>query len=79
MSTIRPEVTGRSPGAAAAESMLPSLTALEERHISVLEAARLKGVSQDTFRRHYPHLIRKVSPRRNTVKLRDLLREESAA
>jgi hypothetical protein len=80
MSTIRPEVTGRSPGAAAAESMLPSLTALDlERHISVKQAAEIKGVSQDTFKRHYPHLIRKVSPRRNTVKLRDLLSEETAS
>jgi hypothetical protein len=74
MSTTRPEVTGRNPGAAAAESMLPSLTALDlERHISVKQAAEIKGVSQDTFKRHYPHLIRKASPRRNTVKLRDLL------
>ena len=92
MSTIRPEVTGRNPGATAAESSgighnrgpplgeMPSLTALDlERHISVPEAAALKGISTDTFKRHFAHLIRKPSPRRNTVKLRDLLSEENAA
>jgi hypothetical protein len=60
--------------------VFPKLTALDlKRHVSVPEAARLKGISQDTFRRHYPHLIRKQSPRRCAVKLRDLLAEESAA
>jgi len=44
-----------------------------ERHVSVPEAAAIKGISPDTFKRHYQHLIRKVSPRRNTVKLRELL------
>jgi hypothetical protein len=58
----------------------PSLSALElEKHVSVPEAAKLKGISPDTFKRHYAHLIRKVSTRRNTVKLRDLLSEEKAA
>jgi hypothetical protein len=49
-----------------------------ERHISVPEAAALKGFSADTFRRHYGHLIRKVSPRRCTVKVRDLLAIDAA-
>jgi hypothetical protein len=72
MSTIRREVTGRA-------AALAELSAIElERHISVPEAARLKGISPDTFKRHFSHLIRKVSPRRNTVKLRDLLAEEAA-
>jgi hypothetical protein len=89
MTTIRPEVTGRGPGAAAEKISgighnrgppLPSLSALDlEKHISVKQAAEMKGVSRDTFKRHYAHLIRKVSPRRNTVKLRDLLSEENAA
>jgi len=57
-----------------------ALSALElERHVSVPEAAKLKNISADTFKRRYAHLIRKVSPRRNAVKLRDLLTEESAA
>jgi hypothetical protein len=65
MGTIRPEVTGRSSS---------TLSAIElERHVSVPEAARIKGISPDTFKRHYAHLIRKASPRRNTVKLRDLI------
>jgi hypothetical protein len=45
----------------------------------VPEAAGIKGVSPDTFKRHYSHLIEKTSPRRNTVKLRKLLAEENAA
>ena len=59
---------------------LPELTALDlEKHVSVPEAAKIKNISTDTFKRHYPHLIRKVSPRRDAVKLRDLLSEEKAA
>jgi hypothetical protein len=58
---------------------LPKLSALElERHISVPEAAKIKGISPDTFKRHFGHLIRKPSPRRATVKLRDLLAEDAA-
>jgi hypothetical protein len=56
---------------------LPSLSALElERHVSVSEAAKIKGISPDTFKRRFSHLIRKPSPRRRTVKLRDLLISE---
>jgi hypothetical protein len=39
----------------------------------VPEAAKIKGISPDTFKRHYAHLIERTSPRRNTVKLRKLL------
>jgi hypothetical protein len=54
-----------------------ALSSIElERHISVPEAAKFKGISPDTFKRHYRHLIRKVSPRRNVVKVRDLLAVE---
>ena len=77
MDTIRPEVTGRHTGIDRGPSLndaLPKLTALDlERHISVKEAARIKGISPDTFKRHYAHLIQKTSPRRNTVKVRALL------
>jgi predicted DNA-binding protein (UPF0251 family) len=66
--------------APAIETRLPELSALElEKHVDIPEAARLMGVSEDTFRRHYSHLIRKTSPRRRTVKLRDLLATENAA
>jgi hypothetical protein len=44
-----------------------------ERIVSVNEASALVGVSDDTFRRHFPHLIRKISARRVGVKLRDVL------
>jgi hypothetical protein len=49
-----------------------------ERHISVPEAARLLAISPDTFKRHYGRLIKKISPRRNVVKLRDLLAADAA-
>jgi hypothetical protein len=55
---------------------LPELTAIDlEHHVSVSKAAAIKGVSEDTFKRHFRHLIRHVSPRRLTVRLRDLLAE----
>jgi len=74
MTIIRPEVTGRSSGLSAIQ--LPTLSALDlERHVSVPAAAEIKNVSVDTFRRHYSHLIKKVSPRRDAVKLRDLIQE----
>ena len=73
MAIICPELPGRS---GLSTIKLPELSALElEKHVSVPEAAAIKGISSDTFKRHYLHLIRKQSPRRNTVKLRDLLSE----
>lgn len=44
-----------------------------ERQVSIPEAAYLKGISEDTFRRHYAHLINHPSVRRCTVKLGDIL------
>jgi hypothetical protein len=44
-----------------------------KRKISVAEAAALNDVSEDTFRRRYSHLIKKVSPRRDAVELGDAL------
>ena len=43
------------------------------RKIPVIEAARINDLSEDSFRRHYPHLIKKVSPRRDAVELGDAL------
>jgi hypothetical protein len=58
---------------------LPELTAIElEKHITVEDAARLKGIHVETFEAHYAHLIRKVSPRCRRVKLRELLQEDAA-
>jgi hypothetical protein len=88
MSFIRPEVTSCRAGSISAANEIshnrgPPLEAVSwielEKHVSVPEAARIKGISPDTFKRHYSHLIRKPSPRRCTVKLRDLLSDESAA
>jgi hypothetical protein len=51
------------------------LTAEQERRrrISVREAARLRGISEDTFRRRFGHMIEKITPRRNVVRLGDVL------
>jgi hypothetical protein len=43
------------------------------RRISVKQAAEIKNLSEDTFKRYYGHLIRKESPRRSTVMLGDVL------
>jgi hypothetical protein len=49
----------------------PALSAIElERRVSVPEAARIKGISEDSFRRHYAHVIEQVSPRRQAVKIK---------
>ena len=58
---------------------LPVLTALElEKHITVEDAAKIKGIHVETFEAYYSHLIRKVSPRCRRVKLRELLQEDAA-
>jgi hypothetical protein len=44
-----------------------------KRKISVPDAAELNNLSERTFRRRYPHLIKKVSPRRDAVELGDAL------
>jgi hypothetical protein len=55
---------------------LPKLTALElEAHVTVEEAAKLKGIHVETFEKYFAHLIRKVSPRCRRVKLRELLED----
>jgi hypothetical protein len=45
------------------------------RIISVRQAAEIKGVSYDTFRRHYKNLIRNLSTRRRGVRLGDVLED----
>ena len=44
-----------------------------KRRISVAQAAELKGISEDSFRRHFAHLIQKTTPGRDTVRLGDVL------
>jgi hypothetical protein len=56
----------------AEQSVLPNWLALR-RKISVREAAELNDVSEDTFRRRYRHLIKRISPRRDAVELGDAL------
>lgn len=56
------------------ETLQSSLGLLElEKIVSLNEAATLAGISVDGLRRHHGHLIRRLSPRRVGVKLRDAL------
>jgi hypothetical protein len=48
----------------------------KRRRISVRQAAELRNISEDTFRRHYGHLIRQESPRRQSVALGDVLDDD---
>ena len=50
------------------------LTPLDLRKkIPVREAAALNDLSEASFRRHYRHLIRKITPRRDAVELGDAI------
>jgi hypothetical protein len=44
-----------------------------DRILSLDEVAEFRGLSKDGIRRHYPHLICRLSPRRVGMKLRDAL------
>ena len=44
-----------------------------ERLITIEKASEIVGISDDLFRRHYGHLIRRITPRRIGVRVRDLL------
>ena len=44
-----------------------------KRKITIREAAELNGVSVDTFKRSFPHLIWKIGPRRLAVQLDDAI------
>jgi hypothetical protein len=43
------------------------------RMVTVPDAASFKCISVDGFKRHYGHLIRQITPRRQGVQLGDLL------
>jgi hypothetical protein len=59
---------------ASALSKTAGLTPLElKRKIPVPEAAALNSMHPATFKRHYKHLIRKISPRREAVELGDAI------
>jgi hypothetical protein len=55
------------------EKILQPDLALRQK-VSVKKAAALNDISEDTFRRRYKHLIKKVSDRRNAVELGDALK-----
>ena len=53
---------------------LADLSPLEQRRkIKVRDAAALNDLSEASFRRHYPHLIRKITRRRDVVELADAI------
>ena len=53
---------------------IADLTPLERlKKIRVKEAAALNDLSEASFRRHYSHLIRKITPRRDAVELGDAI------
>ena len=54
-------------------SFVTDPTLARRRKISVREAAALNDVSEATFRRRYPHLIRQISRRRQAVELGDAI------
>jgi hypothetical protein len=73
MTTIRPETTGRK-DIGIGHNGGPPLNAVERRRkISVKEAAELNDISEDSFRRHYGHLIKQITPARVAVELGDAL------
>jgi hypothetical protein len=45
----------------------------KQRRISVAQAAEIKNLSEDTFRKHFSHLIERTTPGRHTVRLGDVL------
>lgn len=62
-------IGGMKPNPAAAD--LPLLE--RRRKIKVSDAAALNDLSEASFRRHYAHLIRKITPRRDVVELGDAI------
>ena len=44
-----------------------------ERIAPMPEASHLSGLSEDSLRRHYPHKIIDLSPRRQGMRVRDAL------
>ena len=56
-----------------ATSSEPPQWLVMRKKITVREAAELNAVSEDTFRRNFPHLIKQVSPKRGAVTLADAL------
>jgi hypothetical protein len=60
--------------AAPAVRSLADLSATERRKaLKVRDAAALNDISEASFRRHFPHLIRKITARRDIVRLEDAL------
>jgi hypothetical protein len=60
--------------AARSRAYLPLPAAVAgRRKISVGQAAEIAGIHEDTWRKHYSHLILKLGPRLERVNLEDAL------
>ena len=84
MATIRPEVTGRNVGAAAAKRtnighnrgppLEPTPDWVElQRIVDLKKASSLSGLSVDSLKRHHSDRIINLSPRRLGMRVRDAL------
>jgi hypothetical protein len=51
----------------------PTLDHDLDRIVNLRDAAHLSSLSEDTLRRCYPELVRKLSPRRSGMRLGDVL------
>jgi hypothetical protein len=49
-----------------------------ERGLPVEQAAAMNNISLDTWKRRYPHLIEKISPRRSIVRMKHALNPPAA-
>jgi hypothetical protein len=49
-----------------------------KRIISLEQAAEVKGISVDTLKRHYPHIIKDLSERRKGVTVDDAINAKPA-
>jgi hypothetical protein len=81
-STIFSRMLMTPPAAHCREDQMPTPTDNEvrlprelelERMVTIRRAAELRGISEDTFKRQYPHLIERVSDRRSAVRLKHAL------
>src|SRR5262249_43768975 len=69
-----PPIDGMKPKSLALPSSVAGLSPLElARKISLAEAAKHNDVHPDTFRKNFPHLIKRIGKRRLVVTLFDAL------
>jgi hypothetical protein len=73
MSAVEEEAVGTLPTPAQSVRGCVPVVFGPDRMLSLNEAAVFVGLSRDTLRRHYAHLIRRLTPGRVGIRLRDAL------